>query len=118
MEGEGGQHVLPNVEQAWIARSKTEGYLLRFRATDDKAGYFLRFGFAAEAPEVLETALREHARRHPVVRTMETPFGRKYVVAGRLETPDGRHPDILATWQIDHGATAPRLVTAYRNRRS
>lgn len=117
MTEEADERFLPNVQQARIARTKTVGYLLRPRGTDDKAGYFLRFGFTILAPEVLEAALREHARAHPVERVVDTPFGRKFIIAGRLETPDGRSPNILAIWQVDRGTDAPRFVTAYRDRR-
>lgn len=118
MTDEAAERFLPNAHQAQIARSKTAGYLLRPRDTDDKAGYFLRFGFTADMPKALKTALRHHARANPVERIVDTPFGRKYIVVGRLETPDGRNPNIVAIWQIDSGTSLPRFVTAYRNRRA
>ena len=58
-------------------------------------------------------ALREHGRRHEVARVRETGFGRRYSVEGELNTPAGRRPRVRSVWQMDEGAIAPRLITAY-----
>jgi hypothetical protein len=31
----------------------------------------------------------------------------------QIETPGGRMPAVRTVWIVDHGTTAPRLVTAY-----
>ena len=48
-----------------------------------------------------------------VVQTRETGFGPRYMVEGELNTPAGRRPRVRSVWQFDHGAIAPRLITAY-----
>jgi hypothetical protein len=61
----------------------------------------------------LADALREHGQQHEVSREKETGFGPRYEVDGELATPDGRRPKVRTVWQIDHGETAPRLITAH-----
>jgi hypothetical protein len=61
----------------------------------------------------LADALREHGRQHEVSKEKETGFGPRYEVDGELATPDGRRPRIRTVWQMDEGATATRLITAY-----
>ena len=58
-------------------------------------------------------ALREHGRRHEVARVHETGFGPRYVIEGELNTPIGRRPRVRTVWQMDEGAVAPRLISAY-----
>lgn len=58
-------------------------------------------------------ALREHGRTHDVARTRETGFGPRYALEGELNTPSGRRPRVRTVWQLDEGAVAPRLISAY-----
>jgi len=55
----------------------------------------------------------EHGRTHEVARVRETGFGPRYVVDGELITPSGRRPRLRTVWQMDEGAVAPRLISAY-----
>lgn len=110
---------LPNVEQLRIDPDKLTGYLLspanpRGRS---KANFFLGFGFSTTSWEGLGKALEAHAASHEVARVVETPYGPRYYVEGPLKTPDGRNPVIRTVWQVDHGATFPRLITAHPLRR-
>ena len=106
---------LPNPDKLVIEREKIANYLLnpehRFGAS--KARFFTGFGFRIEEWERLATALREHGRRHEVARVRETGFGPRYVFEGELNTPSGRSPQVRAVWQMDEGAVAPRLISAY-----
>jgi hypothetical protein len=106
---------LPSAAKAVVEREKVSGYLLnpahRFGAS--KARFFTHFGFRVEAWEQLAQALREHGQTHDVTRTRETGFGFRYEVEGRLDCPNGRRPRVRTVWQIDEGAVAPRLITAY-----
>jgi hypothetical protein len=106
---------LPNADLAVVEQEKVCGYLLNaeHRYGASKAKFFAEFGFTLESWEVLAEALREHGRRHEVSNEKETGFGPRYQVDGELATPDGRHPRVRTVWQIDHGETAPRLITAY-----
>ena len=106
---------LPNTNNATVEREKITDYLLnpehRFGAC--KARFFTHFGFRAEAWEQLAQALREHGQTHDVTKTRETGFGPRYEVEGGLNCPDGRRPQVRTVWQLDKGAVAPRLLTAY-----
>jgi hypothetical protein len=106
---------LPNPDKLVIERGKIADYLLnpahRFGAS--KARFFTHFGFRVEAWEQLAQALREHGQKHDVTKTRETGFGPRYEVEGRLNCPNGRRPRVRSVWQLDEGAVAPRLLTAY-----
>jgi hypothetical protein len=106
---------LPNPDKLVVEREKVADYLLnpthRFGAS--KARFFTHFGFRVEAWEQLAQALREHGQKHDVTKMRETGFGPRYEVEGRLNCPNGRRPRVRSVWQLDEGAVAPRLLTAY-----
>lgn len=106
---------LPGADKLVVEREKIADYLLnpahRFGAS--KARFFAHFGFRMTAWEQLARALREHGREHDVTKTRETGFGPRFEVEGGLRCPNGRHPRVRSVWQLDQGAVAPRLLTAY-----
>lgn len=106
---------LPNVRRALVPEAKVVDYLLSrthaFGRT--KAAFFESFGFSSAAWQALSQALLDHAARGDIVKTEETPFGRKFVIEGPLGTPDGRDPTVRAVWFIETGGSQPRFVTAY-----
>jgi hypothetical protein len=106
---------LPNPDKLVVEREKVADYLLnpahRFGAS--KARFFTHFGFRVEAWKQLAQALREHGQKHDVTKMRETGFGPRYEVEGRLNCPNGRRPRVRSVWQLDEGAVAPRLLTAY-----
>jgi hypothetical protein len=106
---------LPNPAKAVVEREKVADYLLnpghRFGAS--KARFFTHFGFRVEAWEQLAQALRRHGQTRDVTKTRETGFGPRYEVEGKLDCPNGRRPRVRTVWQMDEGAVAPRLITAY-----
>lgn len=106
---------LPNADKAIVEREKILDYLLNSAHPHgaSKAQFFKMFGFRAEKWEQLAQALRIYGKTHEVKRTRETGFGPRYEVEGKLDAPDGRSPRIRSVWQLDHGAVAPRLITAY-----
>jgi hypothetical protein len=106
---------LPNAAHLVVEREKIVDYLLSpvHRYGASKARFFMRFGFRPEHWEVFAEALREHGRRHDVVRTKQTGFGPRFEIEGALVAPDGRQPRVMTVWQLDEGETAPRLITAY-----
>jgi len=105
----------PNAQRAVVSRKKIEDYLLNpaHRYGASKARFFAHFGFRLAAWEQLAQALREHGQKHDVTKTRETGFGPRYEVEGGLSCPNGRHPRVRSVWQLDQGAVAPRLLTAY-----
>ena len=106
---------LPNAEQAVVEHEKIADYLLNsaHRFGSSKARFFTGFGFKIEAWEVMAEALREHGRAQEVTGVRETGFGPRFVVEGKLNTPSGRRPLVRTVWQMDKGAVAPRLISAY-----
>ena len=106
---------LPNPDKLLVEREKIADYLLNpaHRYGAGKARSFTGLGFRIEEWERLAGALREHGRTHDVAGTRETGFGPRYVVEGILKAPDGRCPRVRTVWQMDEGAIAPRLITAY-----
>lgn len=106
---------LPNVERAVVDERKITEYLLAEHHPFGraKARFFRRFGFRAEAWEVLRDALLDHAQVNAVAWRAATPFGMKYLIEGPLITPDGRAPVVRAVWFVETGQEWPRFVTAY-----
>jgi hypothetical protein len=106
---------LPNAELAVVDQEMICGYLLNasHRYGASKAKFFGEFGFTLDSWEVLADALREHGQQHDVSKEKETGFGPRYEVDGELVAPDGRRPRVRTVWQLDHGETAPRLITAH-----
>ncbi len=106
---------LPNADKLVVEREKIVDYLLNpaHRYGASKARFFTEFGFRIEAWAQLAEALREHGRTHDVARVNETGFGPRYAVEGDLNTPVGRRPRVRTVWQMDEGAVAPRLISAY-----
>lgn len=106
---------LPNLSHLVVEREKIVDYLLNptHRYGVSKARFFTQFGFRLEQWEQLAEAFREHGRTHAVSLTRETGFGQRYVVEGELKAPDSRRPRVRTVWQMDKGAVAPRLISAY-----
>lgn len=106
---------LPDAEKLVVEREKIVEYLLNpaHRYGASKARFFTEFGFRVEEWERLAEALLEHGRTHEVARERKTGFGPRYEVEGELNTPSGRRPHIRTVWQMDEGAVASRLITAY-----
>jgi filamentous hemagglutinin len=107
--------MLPNAENLVVEEEKIVGYLLNtsHRYGASKARFFAAFGFQVKGWESLARALREHGQRYEVTRAKDTAFGPRYEIEGPLPAPDGRSPNVCTVWQLDRGALAPRLITAY-----
>jgi len=106
---------LPHRVQARVDKTKICDYLLNpeHRNGGSKAKLFLQLGFNRKNWRRLQHALCVHAKSHPVVSMVETPFGPQFVIEGSLQCPDGRQIQVRSVWQIDVGKIAPRLITSY-----
>jgi hypothetical protein len=106
---------LPNYEGAVVPQIKIVGYRLSSAHRDgrSKAAFFARYGFSADQPEELSSALLRHVADHEVAKVEDSPFGTRYTVEGVLAAPDGRAPIIRSVWFIEIGEQIPRFVTAY-----
>ena len=111
--------ILPRAEDAIVEEKKLLGYLLNFEHDDgkDKAAFFVRFGFSRERWRELAEALKGHAIKNALVKTVESAFGTRYVVEGPMRAPDGRAPWVRTVWIVEAEEalreSPPRLVTAY-----
>lgn len=103
---------LPDADAAKVLERKIL-YLLSEEMSGGKAKFFKEFGFSVAQWEVLKMAVLHNAQTYAVTQVVSTDFGVKYLVEGTFSTPDGRNPFVRSVWQIDHGKTVPRFVTAY-----
>lgn len=106
---------LPNSERAFINPSKLESYLLSETHPEgkSKAKLLRDCGFNDENVSFLEQSLLEIARVNPVIETITTVHGTKYMIEGILETPSTKSLRFLTVWIIDTNQNMPRFVTAY-----
>ena len=106
---------LPNAHLALVEREKIVDYLLNAAHPDNagKAPFFFALGFSRDDWQPLAVALARLAEATEVLKSMESPHGRKYILDGRIETPSGQTPVVRTIWIVDRGADRPRLVTAY-----
>ncbi|MEZ5842770.1 MAG: hypothetical protein R3D27_03445 [Hyphomicrobiaceae bacterium] len=104
---------LPNIDAAVVEDAKLVGYLLDLthHRGAAKARFLAGFGFSAERPDEAREAFLEHARRHDVADSQETPYGTIYEIDGALPSPDGRDPVVRVVWMQDIEAAGPRLIT-------
>jgi transposase len=104
---------LPNAAAAVVHDSKITDYLLDPSHSERKADFFMRFGFRPTRWRVLRDALKAHPMQNQVVDVYQTQWGTTYEVQCTIESPDGRNPCIRSFWNINLGATVPKLVSAY-----
>lgn len=106
---------LPRANSWLIDEAKLAGYLLseQHPTGGPKAAFLLARGFRRERPDELAGALRRHAERHSIAKTVGTRYGTKFVIEGALEAPDGSAPRIRAVWIVLHDETVPRFLSAY-----
>jgi hypothetical protein len=110
---------LPDSKNLIVEKEKIIAYLLNpnHPVGGAKAKFFQEFGFRREKWEELAEALREHGARNEITTSAETEFGARYSVSGPLTTPSPVRPNIVSVWQKDHGSIAPRLITAYPDKK-
>jgi hypothetical protein len=105
---------LPNADDAVIDPRKLADYLLArsHPVGRHKARFFEALGFAADRAEILERALRDHAKQLDSITTQDTSFGTKYIADGMLRGPiTAAH--VHSIWIVERGTAVPRFVTAY-----
>ena len=90
------------------------GYLLG--AAGGKAGGFEALGYAAENPEGLEALLASTryliAEEGALISTTATEYGVKYEVQAGIVGLNGKEGLVTVVWQVDHGSSVYRLITA------
>src|SRR2546421_10845255 len=100
---------MPDAGQAVVEREKIVDYLLNRAHPDNggKADFFMGMGFFADDWEVLADAFREMALHTPVLQSVKSPHGQKFVLEGPFTTPCGKRPLVRSVWIIDVGVVAP-----------
>ncbi|HEX5547361.1 MAG TPA: hypothetical protein VFX24_08125 [Ktedonobacterales bacterium] len=106
---------LPEYANATVDERKVTAYLLSLThpVGRSKARYFIRYGFSADAWQLLADALKRHAAAYDVVEILPTLRGVSYTVEGELTTPSGLRPKVRVVWFQETGELSPHLVTAY-----
>ena len=106
---------LPNRHLAYVPQEKITRYLLNLNHPKGwgKAQEFRKRGYHESNADALIRDLIEVARNWPVSEVEPTQYGTKYIIYGVIQPPMGAGLLILSVWQIDHGYSAPRLLSAY-----
>lgn len=88
---------------AVIAQEKLTKYLLVSRPWDDKSKFLGRAGFAIDAPDLLEAAIRELASRADASEDGENVYGTFWRSEGELVGPGGKLQVVLIglQWAVD-----------------
>lgn len=104
---------IPNKDRAIIEQSKITEYLLNteHKRGGSKAKMLLQFGYSLENWQQLESDIREFHLTDDVDTIKETAYGVRYEVRAALLTPSNRQLFVRTVWQIDIGASRPRLIT-------
>ena len=98
-----------------IPQDKLTKYLLvaDHRTGGSKARFFLAHGFSLTDPNTLAIALTVHAREHWPGSLVPSAWGERHELIGPMDLADGSQRDVLAIWEVRHGQTTARFVTAY-----
>ena len=102
-----------------IEKSKITDYLLNERHPQGKAKalWFQSHGFHRKKWRVLSNSIRALLENRESEVMTKSPFGYRIVIRGTIPTPEGNPVRIVTVWQRDRQALAPRLITAYHERR-
>ena len=98
-----------------IDKSKITDYLLNENHPEgkSKALWFQSHGFSREKWELFSDSIRNLLEEQEGEVIVNSKFGCRMVNRGMIPTPRGQRARIITVWQLDRGALAPRLVTAY-----
>ena len=102
-----------------IEKSKITDYLLNERHPQGKAKalWFQSHGFHRKKWRVLSNSIRALLENRESEVMTNSPFGCRIVIRGTIPTPQGNPVRIITVWQRDRQTLAPRLITAYPDRR-
>lgn len=102
-----------------IEKSKITDYLLNERHPQGKAKalWFQSHGFHRKKWRVLSNSIRALLENRESEVMTKSPFGYRIVIRGTIPTPEGNPVRIVTVWQRDRQTLAPRLITAYPERR-
>jgi len=106
---------LPNSSTAYVEQKKITQYLLNLAHKEGgpKARFFLSHGFTVEDWKGLHDALVAQGQGNPVVKVVESGFGKRYTVQCKCPAPSQKDPCIRSVWEIQTAGSPPRLITAH-----
>ena len=106
---------VPDREKAFLPSRKLTDYLLSptHAVGRTKARFFHAQGFDQTNADELAQNLIAIVHQQPVVKTIESIYGTKYIVDGPLMSPSGATVLIRTVWIIEKNDDRPRFVTAY-----
>lgn len=106
---------LDQPEALIVEEAKVTKYLLCLThpVGGPKAKFFLGLGFTKEDWSELASALREHARHHPVAAVVPSKFGAKYILECFIRNPKGKENCIRVVWNDHLDGNPPKFVTAH-----
>lgn len=94
-----------------IAPAKLTGYLVIWRARNDKSGYLARAGYNLSNWHVLQADLRRLAENSEAEPAGNNPFGEFWLVSGVLHGPNGTSLRVKTVWIQLRDAGEVRFVT-------
>jgi len=98
-----------------IEKRKITEYLLNENHPTgrSKALWFQSFGFSRIRWKEFSDSIQILLQKPHGKEIYKSTFGCRLVVWGYLQTPLGKKVRVTTVWQVDRGALAPRLITAY-----
>ncbi len=100
-----------------VAPEKLSGYLLIFRADDDKSRFLALAGYTLADASRLERDMREQLLPLEAEPIDLTPHGQKYLIRGPLRGPNGRSLRVVSIWMTLRGTGTTKFVTLYPDRK-
>jgi hypothetical protein len=114
-DGRKGSVKLP--EDATIASTKLNRYLLIWRPADDKSKFLASAGYTIDNWPQLEADLRRQILPLNAVVSQETNrFGQVYEICGNLVGPNGMSLAVVTIWMMEFETGVVKFITLYPDR--
>jgi len=99
-----------------IPKDKLQNYLLDPKHPDGKAkaDFFRANGIDLGNFQELDALLKSQVLSNDVTKTLNTPFGIKYIVEGSMRFPNGRSHNMRSVWIKVENEKILKFVTAYK----
>ena len=104
-------------EDAIIAASKLNQYLLVPKKRNDKSQWLATAGYVLENWPELERDLREQILSLDAIFTEETFYGKMYEIAGNLRGPNGRTIAVRTFWMDETATGQIKFITLFPDHR-
>lgn len=79
-----------------------------------KAKFFLGWGFDISRPQELNDALIAHACAPNLIEVNHSyPYGPRFIYVGPMQSPNGMTPKVMSVWEVLHGTSFGKFITAH-----